>query len=170
MSYLVNEEKIKGRGFVCYEDFGAVGDGKADDFRAIREAHLYANEKGLPVLGTPDKNYRIFDTTLGTDTILSVEIKTDVDWQGATLTIDDRTLTTIRGCDTPMSRRHVFDVLPDDEGKMFKITDEKTLSRIAEEGINPRTKRINLAAVVICQPEDHTTISLSTTVLILAVW
>ena len=28
---------------VCYEDFGAIGDGKVDDFDAISRAHAYAN-------------------------------------------------------------------------------------------------------------------------------
>lgn len=78
MNASLNEKK-----YVSYEDFGAVGDGVTDDFRAIRDAHAYANEKGLPVLGTPGKNYLIFDTSLGTDSILSVEIRTDVDWQAS---------------------------------------------------------------------------------------
>ena len=36
--------------FVNYEQFGAVGDGVADDAEAIRKAHNYANEHGLKVL------------------------------------------------------------------------------------------------------------------------
>ena len=39
--------------FVCYDDFGAVGDGVTNDFFAIKAAHEYANEKGLPVRGFP---------------------------------------------------------------------------------------------------------------------
>ena len=35
--------------FVYYSDFGAVGDGVTNDFEAIREAHIYANENHLPV-------------------------------------------------------------------------------------------------------------------------
>ena len=34
---------------VTYEQFGAVGDGKADDQDAIVAAHAAANERGLPV-------------------------------------------------------------------------------------------------------------------------
>ena len=35
--------------FVTYEQFGAVGDGIADDLAAIVKAHAYANANGLPV-------------------------------------------------------------------------------------------------------------------------
>ena len=35
--------------YVTYEEFGAVGDGKTDDYAAICKAHSYANENGLPV-------------------------------------------------------------------------------------------------------------------------
>ena len=45
--------------FVNYEQFGAVGDGVADDAEAIRKAHDYANEHGLKVLANPDGKYRI---------------------------------------------------------------------------------------------------------------
>ena len=34
---------------VCYSDFGAAGDGIANDFYAVRAAHAYANENGLSV-------------------------------------------------------------------------------------------------------------------------
>ena len=35
--------------FVTYEQFGAIGDGKNNDFPAIFAAHNYANENGLAV-------------------------------------------------------------------------------------------------------------------------
>ncbi|MBE6644315.1 MAG: hypothetical protein E7612_02925 [Ruminococcaceae bacterium] len=140
-----NEIDIIARGYVTYEDFGAVGDGVTDDFGAMREAHLYANEKGLPVLGNPEKNYCIFDTSLGTDKIFAIEIKTDTDWQGAKITIDDRQLTTMPGGPYyTMAKRHVFEVLPNDDVAMFKITDEKKLLEIAPNGIHPDTKKIDL--------------------------
>ena len=43
---------------VKYSDFGAVGDGVANDFAAIKAAHDYANEKRLAVEGTPGRTYR----------------------------------------------------------------------------------------------------------------
>ena len=136
---------ISKKKFVCYEDFGAVGDGVTDDFKAIRDAHAYANENGLPVLGTPGKNYLNFDTSLGTDQIFSVEIRTDVDWQGATITIDDRKLTTYSGSPYyAMAKRHIFDIVPDDECKMFCITAPDVLARIVGDGIGRETKKIDL--------------------------
>ena len=44
---------------VCYEDFGAVGDGKTDDFDAIAKAHAYANENRLDVVTDGTKTYYI---------------------------------------------------------------------------------------------------------------
>ena len=144
------ENDILTRGYVTYEDFGAVGDGVTDDFRAIREAHLFANEKGLKVLGTPDKNYLIFDTSLGTDKIYSVEIKTDVDWQGATITVDDRKITTIPGGPYfAMGKRHVFDVLPNDDVAMLKISDEKKLleSREVSSARKAKFERLRISII-----------------------
>ena len=70
---------------VYYSDFGAVGDGVADDFYAVRAAHTYANEQGLPVYAERGKTYR-FGKGSGTDTIT---IMTDTYWNGARLVFDD---------------------------------------------------------------------------------
>ena len=70
---------------VYYSDFGAVGDGVADDFYAVRAAHAYANEQGLPVYAERGKTYR-FGKGSGTDTIT---IMTDTHWNGARLVFDD---------------------------------------------------------------------------------
>ena len=37
------------KNFVSYADFGAFGDGKHNDFFAIKKAHEYANLHNLPV-------------------------------------------------------------------------------------------------------------------------
>ena len=50
---------------VRYSDFGAVGDGVANDFSAIKAAHDYANEKRFAVEGTPGKTYRLGDNEIG---------------------------------------------------------------------------------------------------------
>ena len=44
---------------VYYEDFGAVGDGKTDDFLALKAAHDFANEGGQSVKATPGATYYI---------------------------------------------------------------------------------------------------------------
>ena len=68
---------------IKYEDFGAVGDGIADDSAAIRAAHEEANLYGLKVEGTAGKSYRI---GIVESPIL---IKTDTDWCGASIILDD---------------------------------------------------------------------------------
>ena len=74
------------RGFVTYEEYGAVGDGKTDDQNAIVSAHRAANEKGLPVKAGDGKTYYI-----GKGASVAV-IKTDVDFGTAKFIIDDREL------------------------------------------------------------------------------
>lgn len=68
---------------IFYSDFGAVGDGVTDDSEAIRSAHTYANLHGHDVLGEAGKTYRICDLTS------SITVRTNTDWCGATILIDD---------------------------------------------------------------------------------
>lgn len=68
---------------VRYSDFGAKGDGKADDIEAIAKAHAHANEKGLPVKADGGAIYRIG----GKDR--TVNIETDTDFGSARFIIDD---------------------------------------------------------------------------------
>ena len=70
--------------FVTYEAFGAVGDGKTDDQKAIIAAHAAANAKGLPVRAADGKTYYIGKGTA------TAEIRTDVDFGTAAFVIDDR--------------------------------------------------------------------------------
>jgi len=69
--------------FVTYEQFGAVGDGVADDQVAIVAAHDAANKAGLPVKAGHGKTYRIG----GGDRV--AVISTDVDFGDAKFIIDD---------------------------------------------------------------------------------
>ena len=72
---------------VRYEDFKAKGDGRTNDFAAIKAAHDYANEGGQIVLGKATATYYISAT--GGE---SITIKTPTDWQGAKFIIDDTNL------------------------------------------------------------------------------
>ena len=83
---LRGEKPEKPGSFVTYEEFGAVGDGKTDDQKAIVAAHNAANEKGLPVRAGAGKTYYI-----GKGAAVAV-IKTDVDFGTAKFIIDDREL------------------------------------------------------------------------------
>ncbi len=58
---------------VYYSDFGAKGDGIADDYLAIYKAHEYANMSGQTVYADKDAKYRIEEMTYG-----SIPVKTDV--------------------------------------------------------------------------------------------
>lgn len=68
---------------VCYEEFGAVGDGKVDDSEAIRAAHEYANENGLDVVCTGTKTYYIGKM------LKTIPILTNVNWGDSNFIIDD---------------------------------------------------------------------------------
>lgn len=70
--------------YATYETFGAVGDGKTDDFDAIIQTHEYANLNGLTVLARESANYYI-----GGEDKTAV-IMTDTDWSTARFIIDDR--------------------------------------------------------------------------------
>jgi hypothetical protein len=70
-------------GVVRYSQFGAVGDGRADDIDAIVKAHQFANEHGLPVKADPGATYFISGRN---HTAL---IQTDTDFGTASFMIDD---------------------------------------------------------------------------------
>ncbi len=69
---------------VYYSDFGAKGDGKTNDFYAMKAAHAYANEIGAKVLG--DKNAKYYISKTAGESII---VRTSTDFQGAEIIIDD---------------------------------------------------------------------------------
>ena len=69
--------------FVCYEEFGAVGDGVHDDMPAIVACHEYANEHGLDVRAKDGAEYYIGGKAL------TATIKTNTYFGNAKFTIDD---------------------------------------------------------------------------------
>jgi len=73
---------------VYYTDFGAAGNGTTNDIDAIRAAHVFANEGGQTVVAVnpADRKNTFYIGATGGRT---VEIKTDVDWTGATIIVDD---------------------------------------------------------------------------------
>jgi hypothetical protein len=73
-------------GPVRYEDFGAKGDGKTDDFEALVKAHEHANKMGLPVKASDTATYYIGG---GDRTII---VMTDTDFGKAKFMIDDTKL------------------------------------------------------------------------------
>ena len=101
---------------VCYSDFGAIGDGVANDFAAIKAAHDYANENHLSVEGVAGKTYRLGD--YGNESVI---IKTDTLWVGCAFIIDDTDIT----YDMPARTTPLFKVVSD--RKPVEITGIKTL-------------------------------------------
>lgn len=69
--------------FVTYEQFGAAGDGNADDMPAIVSAHEYANENGFSVFASETATYYISGKNK------TAVVKTDTDWSTAKFIIDD---------------------------------------------------------------------------------
>lgn len=82
--------------FVTYEQFGAVGDGIADDLPAVAAAHEYANAHRLPVKSDPKALYYLSGRAL------TAVIQTDTDWSGSKFIIDDRAVEN--------NKTHIFDV------------------------------------------------------------
>ena len=98
---------------VFYSDFGAVGDGIANDFYAIRDAHAYANKNGFSVHAERGKTYR-FASGSGTDTIT---VMTDTYWHGARLVFDDSDMQP----SMPEYRTPIFTVASAHEKQVFDI-------------------------------------------------
>lgn len=78
-----NTRQILSRGTVTYEDFGAVGDGVADDMEPICKAHDFANLHKLPVRANPKAIYHLGMRNL------TATVGTSTDWSTARFTIDD---------------------------------------------------------------------------------
>ncbi len=94
--------------FVTYEDFGAVGDGKADDFEAIVKTHEYANENGLSVFANETAAYYMGGANK------TAIIKTNTDWSTARFIIDDTNVEKIGAW--------VFNIAPSESS--YSITDK----------------------------------------------
>ena len=93
---------------IYYESFGALGDGRTNDFEALKACHDYANKNGHTVNATKGKTYYI-GRTFGE----VITVRTDVNWNGAGFIIDDV----------------VFDKSDSDRmSAIFKITSESAIT------------------------------------------
>lgn len=89
---------------VYYSDFGAKGDGKTNDYQAIKDAHDFANEGGQSVYGEAGAKYLISSTVpKGSTEAQAISIRTDTNWNGAEFIIDDSNLTGLDAEDTVWS-------------------------------------------------------------------
>ncbi len=123
--------------FVTYEQFGAVGDGKTEDFAAIKAAHDYANEHGLTVKADGTKTYYICDTRIDGKAETAL-IKTDVEWGKAHFIIDDTDVGYYDGTDR--ATKNIFHICSDYEKQI--LNSPEIMAPLA--GIGEGTKKINL--------------------------
>jgi hypothetical protein len=76
-------QKFQANGSVSYRDFGAKGNGKADDIDAIAATHAFANQQNLPVKANEGATYYIGGKAR------TAIIRTDTDFGTAEFIIDD---------------------------------------------------------------------------------
>ncbi len=121
---------------VFYSDFGAKGDGKTNDFYAMKAAHDYANEVGATVYATPNATYYVSET--GSETIT---VKTDVNFQGAHVIIDDKAISPTG----PERRTPLFTLLREHEVLTFDKESDEVKALNAACPINPETKKLPIS-------------------------
>ena len=125
------------KNFVSYEEFGAVGDGKTNDFAAIMAAHNYANENRLPVKTDSSKTYYICDTRIDGE-VKQIIVKTNVDFGETHFIIDDSPFTSVDG--TKVTSGNIFVV--ESDYPMETVTDREILSKL--DGMSEGTTKIDL--------------------------
>ncbi len=117
--------------YVTYEDFGAAGDGKTDDFEAIVKAHEYANENGLSVFANETATYYIGGANK------TAYIMTDTDWSTAEFIIDD----------TQVENRNawIFNIAPSQNA--INITDKVSALKIDAKNIGTSLENKSLVVL-----------------------
>ena len=70
---------------VTYEEYGAKGNGTADDYKALYDTHVFANQCGQTVKGKKGAHYYVGPASL----VRTIPVKTNVDFNGATITVND---------------------------------------------------------------------------------
>ncbi len=123
--------------YIRYEEFGAVGDGKVNDYKALYRAHEYANENNCVIKAEAGKNYYISHLDGGN----SIPIRTDVIWTGASFTIDDSEILP----DDSECKKSIFTLTSDYPALTLDASSEE-LRRIVEAGgIKTTTKKLPIS-------------------------
>ncbi len=148
--------------FVTYEDFGAEGDGKTNDYQAFYDAHVFANECGQTVKADSSKTYLLSDPTVtlssGTVALSSIPIQTNVEWGNAKIIIDDSNLNYHDAKTQKMTQTWVFSVNHDDPVVTLTSTNAK-VKALGKVGYTYETSKIDLGlgypAMLIIYNENH---------------
>ena len=109
---------------VYYSEFGAIGDGVAEDMPAIIKCHDYANANGCTVMADKGATYYIGETDGAYATVM-----TDVDWQDATFIIDDK----IIGVESKSRTVDIFKMVRANPKKVYEL-DSDIIKKINENG------------------------------------
>ncbi len=128
--------------YIYYEDYGAKGDGRTDDFEAMRLTHEYANKYDHIVKANDKATYYIKNTLDERGRAQSIEIKTDVIWGKCKIIIDDTSYTYL---DTVVTKGWIFDVMRDQGGKTLRPGGEIVDAIVAGGGFKTTTTKINYA-------------------------
>ena len=110
---------VEKEAYVLYSDFGAVGDGVAEDHEAIRDAHRYANEWGIDVWADEGATYYI--GAIANPAI----IQTNVDWKNAVFYIDD----TVIEWNNSARSKNIFQVTSNTAAKPITVPSGMTLTK-----------------------------------------
>ncbi|MBP3308584.1 MAG: hypothetical protein J6L90_03995 [Clostridia bacterium] len=113
---------------VTYSDFGAVGDGKTDDFFAILKTHQHANITKQKVVAE-NKTYYIGKTWSEGVEAKTIYVKTDVDFGEATFIIDD----TVEGIHEEVNRRtDIFTIARDNN---FTLLEKEQIANLTSNPV-----------------------------------
>ena len=151
---------------VYYEDFGAKGDGKTNDYQAFYDTHTFANECGQTVKADSKKTYRLSDPTVKTkigDILFgSIPIKTSVEWGDANIIIDDSAIDYHDPKTKGMAQTWVFRVFSDyavEEWKASSNLYKDKIAALGKVGYSYGTTKIELGlgypAMIIIYNENH---------------
>lgn len=118
--------RFKTKGYINYSDFGATGDGKTDDMKAIAATHTYANQHKIMVKADSDASYYIGGAEL------TAVIHTDVDFGTASFIIDDTGLENI-------------------SASVFKVTSDKKAFKVdGVHSLKKNQKKVDLSLLGNC--------------------
>ena len=154
---------------VYYEDFGAVANDNKNDYQAFYDAHVFANQSGQTVKARTNGPFLLGHPTVtledGSEIITSIPIKTNVDWTGVEIIIDDTDLDLFDETLRKMAQTWAFNIEHDEkciEWRSDNPEHKDKLAKLTESGsvgYKNGTKKLDLGlgypALLIIYNEKH---------------